>query len=427
MSFLLLDFGASRVKSAVLTADTRSLVHFSEWAPVPPAVCGDSKFEVRVQDLKALFEKIVAAYREKFAVSGICVCTEMHGFAVLDQNNVPLSNYISWQDEREHAGRKKVLPDFLKAFSPQHYLEVTGMNHAASPIANLLHVVAEVPERTVKIVTMPELFVSVPGGKDAAAHISSSAGLGLWDWGGRCWSSEIIDFVGQYTGHKLIFNEVATTFKPAGFCMGIPVFCGMGDLQCAVIGAGNDEASISVNLGTGSQVSQIGKSDIGFERRPVFRDVEMQTVTHIPSGRVLNHFIAFLRELAPGRDFWQELASCPPERISDATLDFDLALFSGAWNYSGGGSVSGIGEKNLTADNFLASLLKSYTGQYIKIIKTFDFSLADRLIFSGGIANKIPAVREVIAAETGIPAEVSGVAEETLEGLKKLIITNNLI
>lgn len=426
MNFLLLDFGTSRVKSAILKNGNHALSDFSEWTPILPTVDKDNKFEVSVHALKNLFESIVTQYRRSFDLSGIFLCTEMHGFALLDEKNNPISNYISWQDGRENTSQKKKLPDFLKKFPEKNYLEITGMMPAASPVASLLHVLSDITKKNVKIVTMPELFATDFGKSNSVAHISSSAALGLWDYHNKCWSNAIIEYLEQYTGHKLLFNRVSDDFETAGVCQGIPVYCGMGDLQCAVIGARNSEKSISINLGTGSQVSQIGGNGTGFEYRPIFHNTIMKTVTHIPSGRVLNNFIGFLHEIAPNRNFWTESTNLSSEKITSATLDFDLALFNGAWGYSGAGSIRNIREKSLTVENFLASLLKSYTSQYVKVINSFEISSVEKLIFSGGIANRIPSVREIISSQTGIPAITSGVAEETLEGLK-ILITNNFL
>jgi sugar (pentulose or hexulose) kinase len=427
MSFLLLDFGASRVKSAILSRDKKKLLNFYDWSSVLPVISENYKFEVSVFELKKLLKKIVDTYETNYKIQGIFLCTEMHGFALLDQYNNPISNYISWQDERECISNKKVIPDFLKTFSPKRYLEITGMIYSSSPIANLLHIISSTPNHLVKVVTMPELLATNFGVGGGAAHVSSSAGLGIWDLDKKYWCNDIINYLEDYTKHKLIFNEVSSCFKIAGYFNEIPIYSGMGDLQCALIGAGNDSNSISVNLGTGSQVSKIGKCNMEFERRPIFSDLMMQTVTHIPSGRVLNNFINFLQELSPHRNFWNELASLSLEQIENATLDFDLSLFAGAFNYNGGGCIKNIKEKSFNVQNFLSSLLKSYTEQYISIISSFERTNVDRLIFSGGIANKLSSVNKYISYKTQIPSFSSQIQEETLEGLKKIIMLENLI
>lgn len=420
MKYLLMDFGASRVKSAIFDTAAAELYGFEGCSPVPPVLRAEGKFEVSPDALRKLFSDIVNGYAAKSSVDGICFCTEMHGFVLKDEDGKCLSNYISWQDERDAFATNKMFPAFAEAFPPEDYLARTGMFIASSPVMSLLHVLKKFSGRTVKVACLPELLAEADGKLVDSAHISSTAGLGLWNPEINRPDPDIIEYVRSTTGCNIAFNRVVTDLVPAGSFKGIPIFCGMGDLQCAVIGAGNDENSISVNMGTGSQVSWISGRDFGVERRPLVGGKMMQTVTHIPSGRALNNFIGFLRELAPDRDFWREMATLNISEVAHAGMVFDLNIFHGAWRYRNGGSITGIMEHGLTVQSFLAALVKSYCNQYLSVIKSFSPPADIRIILSGGIPGRIPVVSEYLASETGMQVLLNHRKEETLCGLQKL-------
>ena len=420
MNFLLMDFGTSRIKSALLDTVSGKIHGLTDRLPAPPAVREQGKFEVAPEALQRLFASIVDEYMGKSRIDGICLCTEMHGFVLLDGAGQCLSNYISWQDERENFAVEKMAPAFSAAFPPEDYLARTGMYISSSPAVSLLHVLRGFSGKTVKVAGMPELLAAADGKPLNIAHVSSAAGLGLWNLDGDCPDAEIVEYIERRSGCRISFNQVVSGLQPAGIFKNIPVFCGLGDLQCAVLGAGNNENTVSVNLGTGSQVSWIGRRGCQFERRPLVDGQMMQTVTHIPSGRALNSYIGFLQELAPERDFWKELGTLSVQDISDAEMDFDLNIFHGAWRYRAGGSISRIGERRLTVKSFLSSLLRSYLDQYLEVIGLFAPPIGTEIILSGGIPGRIPAIMGYFSQKSGMTVSRSTEKEETLTGLKKL-------
>ena len=421
MNCLLMDFGASRIKSAVFDSQKNLLFGLQDMVPAVPVIQQNGMFEVDPAELCKLFDKIVVQCTEHYPVDIIALCTEMHGFVLLDEHNNYLSNYISWQDERETFASEKMFPEFSAAFPAENYLNKTGMFISSSPVISLLHVLQQHRGKKIKIAGMPEILADIHGKTCNTAHISSAAGLGMWNLADEKMDEEIIAYVQQKCGCKLTFNRVVSTLECAGYYHDIPIYCGLGDLQCAVIGSGNDENTISVNLGTGSQVSWIGRHASGLECRPLYNGKMMQTITHIPSGRALNKFIGFLSELAPQRDFWSELKDLTFADIANANMTFDLSIFSGAYLYKNGGAICNIRENDFSVKNYLASLLKSYLDQYVKIIDSFSPDKNIKILLSGGIPGRLPVIASFISEKTGLEVKSSNVKEETLEGLKKIV------
>ena len=70
----------------------------------------------------------------------------------------------------------------------------------------------------------------------------------------------------------------------------VPIYVGIGDHQCSLLGAGLVERhTLSINLGTGAQVSTLEDkwTPQEAETRPYFSGQMLNTITHIPGGRAL--------------------------------------------------------------------------------------------------------------------------------------------
>lgn len=428
-SYLLIDFGASRIKSALLVDGKISDVQSHD--SIEPCVLEDKKFEVDILKIKEKFLNIAKNYYDKVKFEGIFICSEMHGFALLNEKNEPISNYISWKDERCTNKIDDVSSlDLLKTKLGKTFFEKTGMNpRACYPIFNLFHMIRENKIKKAKIVSLPEWLCCCSDNSLNVAHCTMSAGLGFYNIISNTFDEELIKAVAG-ENVELSFNKPSQKVEIGGYLtldeMNIPIYTGVGDHQCAVLGAGNDENSISVNLGTGSQVAMINLDNKICEKRPYFNEETLSVITHIPSGRALNQYVGFLENINPDKNFWQELDKISLEEIKNSTLEFDLAIFTSAWGYTNGGSIKGISEKDFDLTNYLASLLKSYILQYKKAIEFLKpSSKFDKIILSGGVANKLPIIKDYLKEIMEYNVVLSGNKfDETFVGLKKLVEQN---
>ena len=190
--------------------------------------------------------------------------------------------------------------------------------------------------------------------------------------------------------------------------------------------------SISINIGTGSQVATIDPDSVpdGVELRPYFDSSTLAAVTRIPGGRALASFMDFLEDvcLAAGVrdvDFWGLLQEIDERDILNATLRFDLGVFPSAWNYQRGGSISNIHEGYLTLNNYLASLLKSLGEQYLTVAELFDPEhRMRRCILSGGVARRVPMLYRVISNLSGYETLPACEIDESLIGLRTIALVS---
>ena len=199
----------------------------------------------------------------------------------------------------------------------------------------------------------------------------------------------------------------------------VTVYTAIGDHQCAVWGAGNTEETLSFNIGTGSQVSAIcaqAPTDNLTERRHFLDNLELQTITHIPAGRVLAGLVDFYHTLT-GRDGWMQFQTLTHADLQEATLQFNLAFFPDAWGFEpGAGRVSGLTLQGLTEKNFWASLFRSFAQQYISAARLFTPS-RQKIVLSGGKLAKHPLLKQYVEENSNTPVHVTPSAEETLTGL----------
>lgn len=424
MSTLLIDFGASRVKAGICHADETDVTDIKIYAPCPPVVSDKGRYEVDASGLAGLFTRIVEEYTFSHCISSVFMCSEMHGFALADRNNRPLTDYISWKDERDAQSGGTFFHSLTSFITPSDYLALTGMACTTTvPVVNLCQILKNLKLREAKVLSLPELIVAIAGHPTDTAHVTLSAGIGFYDIGHQTVSDRMVEFIRRETGTTVSMNAlVHNKLEPMGTIKGITVYTGVGDLQAALYGADNDESTVSLNLGTGSQVSCVGCSIPSFEleTRPFFDGKDIRTITHIPSGRMLNAYVGFLNSINPREDFWKQLSEITSDEIQDAPLDFGLGIFKGAWGGDDGGYILRISEGNLTVRGYLASLLNAYINQYVRALSKFGDLSSRTVVLSGGIPGKLPVIGQIIGNETGLTVRHSSSREETLDGLAKL-------
>ncbi len=418
---LLLDYGASRIKTAIVRDGI--IIESKDYTSPPPCYCEDRHYEVD----PSLYIKIFSSalnFFFNYDIQAVFICSEMHGFILLDDHNCPISNYVSWKDERSLLKDEKGKSSFeiLTSQLGQHFRSSTGMKaRPCYPLFNLHKLLRDNRIARAKVCSLPDFLCSISGLSENLCHSTMAAGLGIYNIYTKNIDDDIIKCVGNTT--KLEFPTITDEIAVGGYVKHrqkkIPVYVGVGDHQCAVLGAGNSESTISVNLGTGSQVSAISDCNPTQEQRPFFFNQYLSVITHIPSGRALNVFCDFFRALSPSLDFWGKLREVDLSKIEQADLDFGLTFFESAWLFEQYGYIRGIQENNFTVENFFASLFKSYIMQYVRAVKAISPLPTEKTILvSGGIGTKLPNIARALSNYLNLPtATYKNNIDETLQGL----------
>lgn len=146
-NFLLIDFGASRIKAAIF--ESGNVSEIKDYPAITPCPA---------ETLKQAFINIVTEYSDKHKLSGILTCSEMHGFMLVDEKNTPLSDYISWKDQRclnkiDDISSYEVLNNKLEGY----FFPKTGMNpRPCYPVFNVFHLIRENKVKSAKVISLPE-------------------------------------------------------------------------------------------------------------------------------------------------------------------------------------------------------------------------------------------------------------------------------
>ena len=102
MSFLGIDIGTSFIKGAVMCPELQELGHIKR-IPFPDAVQTGNPLQCEYEPREIL--KAVKSFLDELAAhapdcEGLLVCTQMHGLVVTNDQNEPMSNCITWRDQR---------------------------------------------------------------------------------------------------------------------------------------------------------------------------------------------------------------------------------------------------------------------------------------------------------------------------------------
>lgn len=160
LKYLLIDFGASRIKSAIFDYKTCELSNINSYSSIESIVNEDNLYEVSPQALKTKFSDIANSYYQKDKFFGILICSEMHGFLLVDDKNKPLSSYISWKDERclntiDNRSSFEILNEKIG----DTFFENTGMKaRACYPAFNLFHLIRQNKIHKQKLYLYPNGF-----------------------------------------------------------------------------------------------------------------------------------------------------------------------------------------------------------------------------------------------------------------------------
>lgn len=201
----------------------------------------------------------------------IGVTGQMHGMVYVDNKGSNLSNLYTWQDERGLLPYKDTTyAEFIG--DPFGYASVTDFYNSVNGIK---------PLGTSAYCTIQDFFVMKLCGLDKPTiHLTDAASFGK---GALCNANITDDFVS------------------AGEYMNIPVSVAIGDNQASVFSALRNEEDVLVNIGTGSQVSIISKTEIereNIESRPYFNGKYLVVGSALCGGRAYSMLKNFYEQIA---------------------------------------------------------------------------------------------------------------------------------
>jgi len=431
--FIALDLGTSHIKGAVIDLEPMALAHICR-APFPSAVPGLPPlfFEIDPGQIVAAVRQVIGELLPHAPhCAGVVMCGQMGGLVLTSERGQPLSNYISWRDQRllmSAPGFESTYFDrLLERLGPAEQRQLGREVRPGLPISYLFWLVAEkkLPATSAIAATLTDFVCANLCGTAPAMHMSQAVGalnLETLDWHHGVFSRLGLESVG-WPSLRDVRDEVGRLELDG---VSLPCYAPVGDHQGALAGVSLGYDELSINISTGSQVGLLTrKLEPGdYQTRPFFDGRFINTITHIPAGRSLNVLLALLTELATAQqlelgDPWAYIEQATEQATAAAAgtdLAVDLAFFPSPVGERG--SISHISEANLTVGQLFYAAFRNMAENYEACALRLSPSQAwQTLTFSGGLAQKLALLRQLIAARLPGQARVCASSEETLLGL----------
>lgn len=434
MHFIAIDLGSSFIKGAVLDLDARTFTHVRR-APFPAPVAGlpSLRYEVDPRQVVAATRALLDDLAHDAPdCAGIVICGQMHGLVLADARGEPASNAITWRDQRAlgpHPTGGTLFEQLQRRVGPEDRQRLGNELRPGLPLCALFAMaeLGQLPAGATAA-ALPEFVLAQLCGAPPRSEPTMAAAQGALDLAARDWHRRLLEALGL---GNLAWPAIADIRTPVGEALvggrRVPCYPAIGDQQCALLGAALQPGELSLNISTGSQVSLLRPALAfgDYQVRPFFDGAWLNTITHIPAGRSLELLVTLLCELAETQgvhvpDRWGAVARAV-EATPTTDLTIDLAFFASAMGDRG--AIGNIHEGNLSVGHLFRAAFERMAASYALCARRLSPEAGwSRLVFSGGLAQNLPSLRESVVRQLGAPHRVCSTTEDALQGLLALAL-----
>jgi sugar (pentulose or hexulose) kinase len=374
-SLIAIDLGTSSIKGAVVDLESMRLeqIHrlpFPEPIPgLPPLFCEIDPDQI-VSAVRGLIHGLLPHAPD---CSGIVMCGQMGGLVLATEAGVPLSNYISWRDQRllmrPPSGASTYFDMLSQRLSPDERRQLGNEVRPGLPLSYLFWLAQkeQLPPSGAIAATLTDfVFANLCGSTPSMELTQATGALNLETLD---WHYDVFSSLGL---QRVLWPALRDLREPVGRLqvagLSLPCYAPVGDHQCALSGAFIGEHELSLNISTGSQASLLTPHlDLGnYQTRPFFDGQFLNTISHIPAGRSLNVLLGLLGELAAAQqikleDPWSYIQQAA-STVANADLTVDLAFFPSPVGERG--AISNIREDNLTVGHLFYAAFRNMADNY---------------------------------------------------------------
>jgi sugar (pentulose or hexulose) kinase len=357
-------------------------------------------------------------------VEAIALTGQMHGIVLVDSHLDPLTDLITWCDQRTVALTSSIDRGAWPADRTGCYL------HPGYGGATLAILAAEGRIPGGAIALSIEDFIAARLGGAVACEPTLAASWGILDVRRGMWDDELVD---RLAIPKAVLPEIRNGSRALGplrgglgLPSGVPVFSPVADNQASYQGAcGFEGRALLLNLGTGGQISlPCGEFAFrpGLETRPLPRGGFLFVGSSLCGGRayaILKDFFRLtLREFA-GKEFGDDELYEVMNRLASAeseALAVDTRFAGTRMDPLVRGRIGEIGIDNLTPSRLSRGVVLGMVRELTDMIpRDIDRSF-DRVFAGGNAVRGNPLVRRIISSELGLPCEFAANREEAATG-----------
>ena len=416
-----IDIGTTTVSAVVYDIDNKksletcSISHNSY-------VCSDIHFEQSVSIIMEQAQSVLWRILDSYdGVVSIGITGQMHGIVYINSNAEAVSNLITWQDKRGERplDSGKNVCQIIEEITGEKISTGYGL---ATHYYNMC--TQSVPREAVGFCSIMDFFaMTICNTKKALTHTSVASSFGLFDVKSGTFMANKLSVLGI---DNRFLPEVTNESLVIGKCREIPVYVAIGDNQASFLGSvGEDESSVLVNIGTGSQVSAISdyyKTSGELEVRPFVNGKYLLCGSALCGGYAYSVLESFFRSymVSAGKDgelqykIMNELAKDAYESGKDG-LCVDTSFFGKRNNPDARGSITMIDAKDFTPDRLVLGVLKGMCNELYELYDDFP-NKKSCVVASGGAIRKNEILKKLIEDTFGMPVSVSEIKEDAAVG-----------
>lgn len=439
-----LDIGTTTVSGVVVdTADGRQIARAGHAHHADVALASADQADWAEQDPAKLWQAACDVLAELTGsadadISAIGLTGQMHGLILVDADNDPVGNLITWQD-----GRTAGMIDALLASATDQAWSVTGCRLAAGYMAATLAWLTRhdaLPASARRVCFIHDWVAARLAGTEPCTDPSDAASAGIFDLRAKTWSPELTSDLdlpehllpsvresGDVIGH--LPAKLAGTI---GLRPGIPVCNAIGDNQASYLGSVADpDRTILINIGTGGQISWI-VDDVsrapGMEVRYLPIDRLFAVGAGTCGGRTYAWLAGVYRQILAalaGRepddeslyDKMNALAAAAPADASG--LRFRPTLTGTRLEPQLRGELTNIDLSNLTPANLTRAVLTGVVDELLAFYETCDparRSSHTRVVGSGNALRRNRVLCQILSERLGMPVKIPVHLEEAAHG-----------
>ncbi len=430
MRFIGIDLGTSFIKGAVLNVEICRVEHVRR-IPFPEALPG---LDPRYCEFAA--GQVLAATRtliEELATlavkcNGLVMCTHLGSMVLMNNQGQAVSNCFGWQDQRAlelHPSGAATYYQILQEKIPaQQRSELGNELPVGSPLSFLFWLAEQGKLKPGLIpVSLGDFVLSSLSHQPPSVDTTTAMTYELLNLSTLQWHSEVIERLGLSAVRWPTLRkqgEVAGSIKTNG--ASIPYFAAVGDYHCSLLGALLLEDELSLNISTGSQVSRIvpGLAPGDYQSRPFFDGRFANTISHLPAGRSLNVLVDLLTEISTAQgaspaEPWLYIATAAAA-VHNTDLGVNLSFYPGPCGERG--AITNISEKTLNVGTLFRAAFENMAENYYAAASRLWPDRSWRgIVFSGGLAFKLPQLRQIIQDRFQAESRLCPVEEDALCGL----------
>jgi len=455
-TYLGIDLGSTSLSAVVIDTQVGEIVAQEAVANEAEVTSSADRERGRSEwDIGRMIEAAVGLIRrlaEGRSIDAIGVTGQQHGMVLLGEGGMPQSAFIGWQDQRcneplaEGATTIGVMLERGTCLFAR-----SGCTPATGYMASTLYWLSERGELPpgVSACFAPDMLVSRLCGQPPLTDPTLAASAGVFDVVQGEWNRDLIGALGLPTA---CFPPVRTPCTQAGTLSAdaaqqtdlpadTPVAVPCGDNQASFAGSVSDpERSVLVNIGTGGQTSVFVERPLSvatLDLRPFLQPGFLLVGAGLAGGRSYRMMRDFIREVGeaffragadtrvrpynePATDLYDrltELAAQAPPGADGLTCE---PIFAGTRREPERRAVwRGMSEASFRPGHMARALLEGLAEQYCLLYRQMLDAGAgprERLIGSGNGLRKNALLRDILAAQFGLPLQTPEHTEEAAVG-----------